>query len=184
MSEPDARTVNIKAWIERAQHDPAAYVERQATEIVLFAMGSIPGYESRFFLKGGILMAMVYESPRGTGDVDFTTDLTATPDFADKLRKELDQALLRAAAQRGYPDLLLRVQTIKERPRPFASAGVSYPSLEMTIAYARRGTKNADRLARGQAVHVVEIEISFNEPVHAIQIIQLDEKAHKFRPTA
>lgn len=173
MSEPDPQIVDIKAWIDRARRDPVAYIERQATEIVLSAIGSIPGYGSRFFLKGGILMAMVYESPRGTGDVDFTTDLTATPEFAVDLQKALDLALPRAAAGLGYPDLVLRVQSIRERPRPFGSANVTYPALEMSIAYAKRGTKVEERLMRGQGPHVIDIEVSFNEPVHALQVVRL-----------
>lgn len=173
MSEPDSRTVDVKAWIDRARRDPVAYVERQATEIVLSAVGSIPGCGSRFFLKGGILMAVVYESPRGTVDMDFTTDLEASPDLAGKLREALDQALPRAAASLGYPDLVLRVQTIREQPRPFGSAGPSFPALELTIAYARRGTPIEGRLARGQGPHVIHLEVSFNEPVHATQIVRL-----------
>ena len=176
MSEPDQQTVDIKAWIDRARRDPLAYVERQATEIVLSAIGSIPGYGSRFFLKGGILMAVVYESPRGTVDMDFTTDLRAAPDLAEKLREELDRALPRVAASLGYPDLVLRVQTIREQPRPFGSAGISFPALEMRIAYAKRGTKAEEWLARGQGQHVIDIEVSFNEPIHAIQIVRLGVK--------
>jgi len=176
MSEPDPRTVDIKAWIDRARRDPLAYVERQATEIVLCAIGSIPGYESRFFLKGGILMAVVYESPRGTADMDFTIDLRAEPGIAGKLREELDRALPRVAASLGYPDLVLRMQTIREQPRPFGSAGVSYLALQMKIAYARRGTRVEESLARGQGPHVIDLEVSFNEPIHAIQIVRLGEE--------
>jgi len=176
MSEPDPQTVDIKAWIDRARRDPLAYVERQATEIVLSAIGSIPRYGSRFFLKGGILMAVVYESPRGTGDMDFTTDLLAAPDLAEKLRNELDQALPRAAANLGYPDLVLRVQTVRERPRPFGGADVSFPALEIRIAYARRDTRAEEWVARGRGQHVIDLEVSFNEPIHAIQIVRLGAK--------
>jgi hypothetical protein len=121
-------------------------------------------------------MAVVYASPRGTADMDFTTDLKASPDLPEKLRKQLDQALPRATASLGYPDLVLRVQTIREQPRPFGSAGVSFPALEVRIGYARRGTRTEGHLARGQAPHVVYLEISFNEPVHAIQIVRLGAK--------
>jgi predicted nucleotidyltransferase component of viral defense system len=172
MSETDSRTVDIKSWIDRAQRDPLAYVERQATEVVLTAIGSIPSYGSRIFLKGGILMAVVYESPRGTADLDFSTDLTASPDIAGKLREALGLALPRATARLGYPDLVFRVQTVKERPRPFGSPRTSFPALDVTIAYARRG-QGDENLASGQAQHVVAVDISFNEPVHAVEVIRL-----------
>lgn len=172
MSEPDSRTVDIRPWIDRARRDPLAYVERQATEVVLTAIGSLPGYGSHIFLKGGILMAVVYESPRGTADLDFTTDIKPSPDLPDKLRQALDAALPRAAARLGYPDLMLRVQTVKERPRPFGSPNTSFPALDVKIAYARRGSGER-RLAGGQAPHVVDLEVSFNEPVHATEVIRL-----------
>lgn len=172
MPETDSRTVNIKPWIDRARRDPLAYLERQAVEVVLTAIGSLPGYGSHIFLKGGILMAVVYESPRGTADLDFTTDLKASPDIAGKLREELNRALPRATARLGYPDLGLQVQTVKERPRRFGTPGTSFPALEVKIAYSLRGQGDR-RLASGQAPHVVDLEVSFNEPVHATEVIRL-----------
>jgi predicted nucleotidyltransferase component of viral defense system len=172
MSEPDFRTVDIKPWIDRARRDPLAYVERQATEVVLTAIGGLRGYGNRMFLKGGVLMAVVYESVRGTADLDFTTNYPATPDFGEKLRQELDRALPRATARLGYPDLLMKVQTVKEVPRPFGSPGTSFPALDVKIAYALRGHGD-HRLAGGQAPHVVDLEVSFNEPIRAIEVIRL-----------
>lgn len=172
MSEMDPRTVDIKPWIDRARRDPLTYVERQATEIVLTAIGSLPGYGSHIFLKGGILMAVVYESPRTTADLDFTTDLKPSPDLPEKLRQALDATLPRAAAQLGYPNLVLRVQTVREQPRPFGSPRTSFPALDVKIAYAIRG--NGDwRLEKGQAPHVVDLEVSFNEPIHSVEVIRL-----------
>lgn len=175
MSEMETPIVNIKGWVDRAKRDPAAYIERQATEVVLAAIGSLPGYGDRIFLKGGILMALFYESPRGTADIDFTTDLPATADLAGALRAALDRELVRAAARLGFPDLVLRVQTVKEQPRPFKSADLQFPALYVTVAYAKRGSGAEKHLLKGQGPHVVELEVSFNEPVQAIQIVRLGE---------
>jgi predicted nucleotidyltransferase component of viral defense system len=172
MPETDSRIVDIKPWIDRARSDPLTYADRQATEVVLTAIGSLPGYGSHIFLKGGTLMAVVYESPRGTADLDFTTDLKASPDLAAKLWEELDRALPRATARLGYPDLVLQVQTVKEQPQPFGDPGPSYPALDVTIGYARRGQGDW-RLEIGQAPHVVYIEVSFNEPVRDVEVIRL-----------
>jgi predicted nucleotidyltransferase component of viral defense system len=172
MPETDSRTVDINPWIDRARRDPVAYAERQAIEVVLAAIGSLPGYGSQIFLKGGLLMAVVYESPRATVDLDFTTNLKASPDLAALLREELNRALPRTTARLGYPDLVLQVQTVKENPQPFGNPGPSYPSLDVTIGYARRGQGDW-RLALGQAPHVVKLEVSFNEPIHAIDVIRL-----------
>lgn len=119
MSEDTPRIVDIRSWVDRARRDPAAYVERQAMEIVLSAIGNLPGYGSRIFLKGGILMAVVYQSPRNTADIDFTTDLEASPELSSELHVALSKELPRTAARLGFPDLVLQVQTVKERPKPF-----------------------------------------------------------------
>jgi predicted nucleotidyltransferase component of viral defense system len=180
MSEDAPRIVDIKSWVDRARRDPAAYVERQATEIVLSAIGSLPGYGSRIFLKGGILMAVVYESPRGTADIDFTTDLEPSPDLPASLRDTLDKELPRAAARLGFPDLVLRVQTVKERPRPFKTADLQFPALYVTIAYAKRGSGAERHILNGQGQHVIELEVSFNEPVHAIEVVRFGATGPSF----
>ena len=180
MSEAEPRIVDIKSWIDRARRDPVAYVERQATEIVLSAIGGLPGYGSRIFLKGGILMALVYQSPRGTADMDFTTDLTASPDLPEKLRESINKELPRAAARLGFPDLVLRVQTVKEQPRPFKTADLRFPALDVTIAYAKRGSRGERHVTGGHGSNIVELEVSFNEPIHAIEIVRFGAQGPSF----
>lgn len=180
MSEIEPRIVDIKAWVDRARLDPTAYIERQATEIVLSAVGNIPGYGNRIFLKGGILMAVVYGSPRGTADIDFTTDLKASAELPNQLSEALNKELPRAAARLGFPDLVLRVQTVKERPRPFKNADSSFPALYVTVAYAKRGSKAERHVIAGKGPQIVELEISFNEPVYAIEVVQLGANGTSF----
>lgn len=180
MSENTPRVVNIKNWVDRAKRDPAIYIERQATEVVLSAIGSVPGYGSRIFLKGGILMAVVYQSPRGTADIDFTTDLEPSPDLPSELRHGINKELARAAARLGLPDLVMRVQRVEERPRPFKTADVRFPALYVTVAYAKRGSKGERHVTNGQGQHIIELEISFNEPVHAIEVVQFGERGPSF----
>lgn len=180
MSEEAPRIVDIKSWVDRARRDPAAYIERQATEIVLSAIGSLPGYGSRIFLKGGILMAVVYQSPRGTADIDFTTDLAPSPELPVELRAALNKELPRAAAQLGFPDLVLQVQSVKEQPRPFKTADIQFPALYVKIAYAKRGSRAERHILNGQGQHVIELEVSFNEPVHAIEMVRFGESGPSF----
>jgi predicted nucleotidyltransferase component of viral defense system len=180
MSEDTPRIVDIKSWVDRARRDPVAYIERQATGIVLSAIGNLPYYGSRIFLKGGILMAVVYQSLRGTADIDFTTDLEASPALPAELRTALDKELVRTTARLGFPDLVLQVQTVKERPRPFGTADLQFPALYVTIAYAMRGSKAERHFRNGQGPHVIELEISFNEPVHAIEVVRLGASGSSF----
>src|SRR5579862_7098481 len=131
MYDDDPRIVDIRSWIDRARRDPLAYTERQATEVVLAAVSSVPGYGSRIYLKGGVLMAVVYQSPRSTADLDFTTDLDASSDLPATLRAALDKVLPATAARLGYPDLVMRVQSVKERPRRFGTPDTSFPALDV-----------------------------------------------------
>jgi predicted nucleotidyltransferase component of viral defense system len=63
--------VDISAWVEKAQNDRSWYIKRQATDIILNAIGSSPKFGEKIFLKGGTLMGIVYQSPRQTADLDF-----------------------------------------------------------------------------------------------------------------
>jgi len=180
MSENAPRIVDIKSWVDQARRDPAAYVERQAMEVVLSAVGSLPDYGSRIFLKGGILMAVVYQSPRNTADIDFTTDLSPSPNLPSELRDAINKELPRSAARLGLPDLVLRVQKVEERPRPFKTAEARFPALYVTVAYAKRGSRGERHVTNGQGQHIIELEVSFNEPIHAIEVVQLGERGPLF----
>lgn len=166
--------VNIFEWTERAKEDPVKYFERQATEVVLTAIGMSDPFSDHIFLKGGILMGVLYGSPRNTGDIDFTTDLDPEDELPDALRAALDETLPRAAVEIGFPDMVLKVQTIKIKPRKDSLAKDTFPALEMKIAYANRDTKQEKRLQQGAAAHVIQVDISFNEPISGIQVIKLE----------
>ena len=167
----DAVVVDIADWVKRAQADPQTYLERQATEVFLAALGLAPSYNDRVFLKGGILMGIRYHSPRQTADLDFTADLD--PSEMGDIRAELDTAMRRAAAILGYTDLICRVQTMRHRPSKRRFAGASFPALEVKIAYALRGSPQEGALHAGRCNTLLEADISFREPVDEIQIVRL-----------
>lgn len=166
--------VDISNWIERARLNPQVYLERQATEIILVALSLSDSYSDNVFLKGGTLMGLCYGSPRQTADLDFTTSLEPKKREIDQIRAELDVALVRAAANRGYPDLICRVQSVKLKPKPESFEKSSFPALDMTIAYAKRGSREEKRLNAGQCPSTISADVSFNEPVQGIQIICLE----------
>lgn len=160
-------TVDLSAWVRRGAADPVKHRQRQVTEVLLRAIALTPLLGSHLYLKGGILMALAYGSPRSTADVDFSIE--GPPEqFAERVREVLDPALLRAAAQCGYPGLLCRVQRIAQRPRPEIFATANAPALQVTIGSAR-GAHEATRLANGQATHVLRVDISFKEPIETVQ---------------
>jgi predicted nucleotidyltransferase component of viral defense system len=167
--------VDIEHWIERVRSDPLAYLERQATEVLLTAVSLAPSYNRKIFLKGGVLMGIRYRSPRETADLDFTTSLDPDPAEIEHIVSELDTALQRAAVRLGYPDLVCRVQTIKKRPRPKLFRDASFPALELKVAYALRGSPQEERFKAGSCPTVLDLDISFNEPVDGVQIVRLGD---------
>ncbi len=174
----DEIVVNIDEWIDKAKADPSAYLERQATEIFLTTLGTTEPYCGRFFLKGGLLMGIVYGSPRQTADIDYSTNLEPDSEVAGDLREKLDKAFPRVAASLGYPDIVCKVQTLKLRPRPAMFKDANAPGFDVTIGYAIRGTNQEERLLQGSAALVLKTDISFKEPVGAIQIVRLGESGN------
>ena len=45
--QKDVVVVDIASWVERARSDPQAYLERQATEVLLAAIGLTPSYANK-----------------------------------------------------------------------------------------------------------------------------------------
>ena len=173
--EQEIITVNILQWVEKAKDDPVRYLERQATEVVLAAVGMAEPFADHIFLKGGILMGVLYQSPRNTGDIDFTTDLDPETQLPTALEEALNKTLPRAAAELGYPDLLCSVQSIKIKPRKDSLAKDSFPAMMVKVGYAKRKSPQEKHFHNGKSPNVVQMDISFNEPVTGIQIVKLKE---------
>ena len=173
---PDGpRQVDVTAWVERAEHDPVAYRERQATEVVLNAIARSVLLKEEMFLKGGILMGIAYGSPRQTTDIDLTTTFSAEDAIDEQIMVALNATFPRAAADLGYADLIVRAQTAKYLPKRSTFTQNRFPALKLKIAYASRGTNEAKRLEDRKASSVIDVDISFNEPLNHTQILLLND---------
>lgn len=166
-------TVDIREWVERTHADPQLYLERQATEVLLTAIGQSKTYSNSLYLKGGMLMGIVYHSPRQTADLDFTARFSPCEDIADTLSSELNVELRRAAARLGYAQMVCRVQSIKKQPKKQNFVDARFPALDMKIAYAERGSGQHKRLERGECPDTLEMEISFHEPIYNVEFVTL-----------
>ena len=164
--------VNVADWVERAKADPIAYQQRQAAEVTLNAIAITAPLNNKLFLKGGILMGLAYESPRQTTDIDLTAALAVDSDIDNHIQNHLDLAFPRAAAELGYTDLVVKVHSVKRQPKGIFEKA-KFPALKLKIAYAQRGTRQEKALREGKAPGVIEVDISFNEPMRQIQILQL-----------
>ena len=156
--------INLVEWVNDAKADPVKHRTRQLTEILLVAIGLGPTLKHDLVLKGGALMSLAYESSRSTSDVDFTS-LSDPEPFSSQLREELDTLLKRASADLGYLDLICQVQRISKRPRKDNFDTANAPALQITIASALRGSTEEAQLLKGNASQVLDMEISFREPV-------------------
>ena len=118
-------------------------------------------------------MGVVYASPRQTADIDFTARFDPSDSLLEELKKDLDGEMKRSAARLGYPDIVCRVQGLKKKPRPQGFEDLRFPAIEMKISYARRNTRQHDRLLEGASAHVLKVEVSFKEPIEAVELVQL-----------
>lgn len=87
--EPDV-VVDIADWVERKSNDPVAYVERRATEVFLTALGMTPSIGEKVYLKGGVMMGVIYRSSRSTSDIDFSADITPEDSLPSRIVEELN----------------------------------------------------------------------------------------------
>jgi predicted nucleotidyltransferase component of viral defense system len=169
MLEPKPpKTLDISAWISKARANPTVYRQRQVTDILLNAIALTPSFGEGLYLKGGILMALAYGSPRTTNDVDFS--VIGDPEEMDAIiRDTLEDALRIAAAQRGYFDILCKVQGIEKKPRPETFVDSPFPALKIRIGSAlRTNPAEMTRLENGKATQVISIDLSFREPVDSV----------------
>ena len=171
MSDPILQ-VNVAEWVERAKADPVAYQRRQTVEITLNAIARTAPLKVEMFLKGGILMGLAYDSPRQTTDIDLTTALAVESGVGDEVRKLLDSEFPRAAVALGYADLILKTHSVKLLPKgKFPDA--KYPALKLKIVSAKRGTTQEKTLQEGKIPVVIDVDISFKEPLPQIQVLEL-----------
>ncbi len=173
---PPIRVVDLAAWAAKARIDPVAYRTRQLVEVVLTAVSLVPELRGTLYLKGGILMALAYDSPRSTTDIDFTA-MGETARARERLEPALNAGLRRATARLGYLDLLCRVQSVTLRPRADTFETARNPAVQVTIAAADKGTADARRLEVGQASRVLRLDITFREPVEHVQEIGIGSAA-------
>jgi hypothetical protein len=168
--------IDIAKWVERAREDPVTYRIRQATEVVLNAIATTGSLKQRLFLKGGLLMGLAYESPRQTTDIDLTTSMEPGKENAEEIETLLNKAFPTIVAKLGYTGLYLQVHSTKLEPKKHFN-GAEFPAIKLKIGYATIGTPQHKALIERRAAAVIELDISFNEPIVGLQILSMPEGA-------
>jgi len=172
-----ASKIIIYDWVKKAENDPVLYNQRRATEIVLNAIAMTETLSGKLFLKGGILMALKYKSPRNTGDIDFTISLDPHNDITTTLRNEINAKLPIAVTETGHVGFHLKVQTIKILPKDNSLEEDTCPAIRVTVGYViDNNTNQINRLNERKASNVITIDISFNEEISGHQNIILENE--------
>ena len=176
MSDPGI-IIDIGQWVRGAAG--ATRRHREITQIILHAIATTPSLHDVLYLKGGVFMGLVYDSMRHSADVDFSIANTIEPDESagsdyQKILEAFDPALRRAAAECGYPETVLQIQTVRGKPENrFPDA--DFPGVKINIGYADRNSRQHEQLLKGRASNVVTLDISFNEAIGEIQILKITD---------
>ena len=165
-------SLDLRAWIDQAAGDRRLRDQRQVVAVILNAVALVTSFRDRLVFKGGALLAVAHGSLRLTSDLDFTARDADPEEFAARFIAEMDRGLDRARARLGYVQWRCRVQgKLKLQPRNFAED--RFPALRARIGYAAAGTRDEAQLAAGNCTNVIDVEISFREPVIETQELQL-----------
>jgi hypothetical protein len=130
-------SLDIPAWVAKATADKKNF--REAVHIILTAIGQSTALRTKMIMKGGMLMALRYESSRFTKDADFSTRDLYIQGNETELIAELDAQLALATAELPY-DTSCRIQRSELKP---SGADKTFPTLALNIGYAPKSNARA-----------------------------------------
>lgn len=96
-SDAQLSPVDLAAWVSRGDEQHRGF--REAVHIVISAISDSAPLRTQMIMKGGLLMAIRYDSTRFTRDVDFSTREKYAPGSEQVLLAELDQQLERSTTR-------------------------------------------------------------------------------------
>jgi len=161
--------IKIQDWINQSTERVPF---RQAVHTILVAITRSETLKANMIMKGGILLALGYESTRYTKDIDFSTAKTLKEFDLETFIQELKGALVEAVESLDY-GLDCRVQSYKQKP---PKADATFPTIEISVGYAYKHDRNAHRrLTTKNSSNIVEIDYSLNEPSREVEIFEIEE---------
>jgi predicted nucleotidyltransferase component of viral defense system len=160
---------DIASWANEAPNAEQREF-RQAVHTILAAIAIDPRLKSIMVIKGGILLGVRYQSPRFTKDIDFSTTGNLATMSAEDVRAAFESSLVQVIEELDY-DLDCRVQSCKVNPQNRPDA--SFPSIELKIGHAYKGSPKHNRLQNLQSPSVVSIDFSLNERILGVESLNL-----------
>lgn len=159
----------IQDWINQSSERVPF---RQAVHTILLAITRSENLKTNMVMKGGILLALGYESTRYTRDIDFSTAKTLKEFELGTFIQELQSALVEAVESLDY-GLDCRVQSYKQKP---PKSDATFPTIEISVGYAYKHDRSAHRrLLHKNSSNIVEIDYSLNEPSREVEIFEIEE---------
>lgn len=164
--------MNWGNWIENGG-DSKWKALRQAVHIVMLSISKCDSLKDHMMLKGGILMALCYDSSRFTRDIDLSQKERYKQGDEDRLLSELGSAIQETVNEFDY-GLDCRIQSYELRPR--SEKNPTFPTLNVKVGYAYYYDKRShQRLIGGNASTVIEIDFSFNETTKSAEEVSISE---------
>ncbi len=167
MCTKDPTVIDVAAWVDSKSDDPVVTHLRQATHITLAAIAKMR-HDHTLYLKGGILLGLVYNNQRMTDDVDFTAGFSSTSDIDVQIETALNRLLPATAAELGYTGTQTRVHNVQKMPKPLSDRieEANFPALEVKIEHVLpNGSRGPKPL---------KVEISFKEPdITSVEVLDI-----------
>jgi len=167
----DITEQDIQTWVDEAHSDDNREF-REAIHTILAAISNDNKLKANMVLKGGILLAVRYQSHRYTKDIDLSTEKTLDEISPEDVQKTLDDSLALTAETLDY-DLDCKVQSCKVMPAHQEKP--TFPSIKLKVGYAYKGTPKHRRLLALQSPTAISIDYSLNELTPNIEKFNLAE---------
>ena len=161
---------DIAAWVQGAP-DAVQRELRQAVHTVLVAIGGSSDLQAQMVMKGGILLAIRYESSRYTRDIDFSTAQRFADFDEQRFRSNFEGRLAVAVEELDY-GVDCRLQSYSVKPR---RSNADFQTIQMTLGYAEKGTKKHSHLLAKNCPDVVDVDYSFNEQTESIDQLRFSD---------
>ena len=161
---------DIAAWVQGAP-DAVQRELRQAVHTVLVAIGGSSDLQAQMVMKGGILLAIRYESSRYTRDIDFSTAQRFADFDEQRFRSNFEGRLAVAVEELDY-GVDCRLQSYSVKPR---RSNADFQTIQMTLGHAEKGTKKHSHLLAKNCPDVVDVDYSFNEQTESIDQLRLSD---------
>ncbi|CAN7696603.1 nucleotidyl transferase AbiEii/AbiGii toxin family protein [Variovorax paradoxus] len=161
--------VDIAAWVTNAPNGQQGF--REAVHTILDSIGHSQNLQAKMVMKGGLLLAIRYDSSRYTRDLDFSTSDKYAPESVEAVLSEIREGLLAAEERLPY-STACRLQSHRLEPK---GENRTHHNLALKIGFADKTNATAmARLNAGKSAQVVEIDYSFNEAVFDVEMLELD----------